>query len=164
MAAKRTYTRDQIVTAARELREAAGVVEARFTGDQVIDMLGGEIQILRERGFTDERITGLFTGFDIELKPRQLERRSRTPINWIRPCFGAGSTPAECSPTNYPASHPSPSRTLRGVGSACRRPARRRSRSDCSALLLVLSWGGPAKSCQPPSGHNSNKPNQIELA
>jgi hypothetical protein len=84
MAAKRTYTRDQIVTAARELREAAGVVEARFTGEQAIEMLGGEIQILRERGFTDERITGLFTGFDIELKPRQLERRGRNPINRIR--------------------------------------------------------------------------------
>jgi hypothetical protein len=84
MADKRTYTIGEIAIAARELREAAGALEERFTGAQVIDLLGGEIRILRERGFTDDRITRLFTGFDIELKPRQIERRSRTPINLIR--------------------------------------------------------------------------------
>lgn len=84
MAQTRTYTIDQIAIAARELRDAAGTDEERFTGTQVIDLLGGEIQILRERGFTDDRITGLLTGFDIELKKGQIERRSRAPGNLIR--------------------------------------------------------------------------------
>ena len=84
MAQTRTYTIDQIAIAARELRDAAGADEERFTGTQVIDLLGGEIQILRERGFTDDRITGLLSGFDIELKKGQLERRSRGPGNLMR--------------------------------------------------------------------------------
>jgi hypothetical protein len=84
MAQNRTYTIDQIAIAARELREAAGSDEERFTGTQVIDLLGGEIQILRERGFTDDRITGLLNGFDIELKEGQIERRGRGPGNLIR--------------------------------------------------------------------------------
>ncbi len=84
MAQNRTYTIDQIAIAARELREAAGTEAERFTGTQVIDLLGGEIQILRERGFTDDRITRLLQGFDIELKKGQIERRSRGPGNLIR--------------------------------------------------------------------------------
>lgn len=84
MAQTRTYTIDQIAIAARELREAAGTETERFTSTQVIDLLGGEIQILRQRGFTDDRITGLLNGFDIDLKKGQIERRSRGPGNFIR--------------------------------------------------------------------------------
>ena len=84
MAEKLTYTIDQIALAARELREAAGAQEERFTALQVIDLLEGEIRMLRDRGFTDDRITRLLTGFDIELKPGQIERRSRGPGNLIR--------------------------------------------------------------------------------
>jgi hypothetical protein len=76
MADKRTYTIDQIAVAARELREAAGAQVERFTGTQVIGLLENEIRMLRERGFTDERISGLFTGFDIDVKTAQIERRS----------------------------------------------------------------------------------------
>jgi hypothetical protein len=69
-----TYTAAQVATAARELREAAGADEELFTGDEVIEMLGEEILLLRERGFTDERIAGLFTGFDIEVTAEQIAR------------------------------------------------------------------------------------------
>lgn len=70
-----TYTADQVATASRELRNAAGAGEERFTGEQVIAMLDEEIRILRERGFTDERIAGLFNGFDIEVTPEQIAKQ-----------------------------------------------------------------------------------------
>jgi hypothetical protein len=70
------YTADQVATAARELREAAGAEEELFTGEQVISMLGEEILLLRERGFSDERIAGLFSGFDIEVTAEQIARHS----------------------------------------------------------------------------------------
>jgi hypothetical protein len=82
--ASKTYSIDQVAIAARELREAAGAHEERFTGTQVVELLSDEIRILRERGFTDERITGLFTGFDIDVKKAQIERRSNAPTNIIR--------------------------------------------------------------------------------
>jgi hypothetical protein len=72
MAEERTYTTTQIALAARELREAAGSEEERFTAGQAIEMLDDEILLLRERGFTDERIAGLFTGFDIEVTTEQI--------------------------------------------------------------------------------------------
>ena len=72
MASDSTYTADQVATAARELREAAGAEEELFTGEQVISMLGEEILLLRERGFSDERIAGLFTAFDIDITPEQI--------------------------------------------------------------------------------------------
>lgn len=84
MAQNRTYTTEQIAVVARELREAAGAQEERFTASQVIDLLDGEIRTLRQRGFTDDRITGLLSGFDIELKKGQIERRSRAPGNLLR--------------------------------------------------------------------------------
>jgi len=80
----RTYTIDQIALAARELREAAGADPERYTGAEVVSLLSGEIEILRQRGFTDKRITDLISGFDIDLKPRQIERRKQTPANLIR--------------------------------------------------------------------------------
>lgn len=79
----KTYTMDQIATAARELREAAGAEEERYTGAEVISLLEGEIQILRQRGFSDKRITDLFTGFEIDVRPGQLDRRSKAPGNLI---------------------------------------------------------------------------------
>jgi hypothetical protein len=72
MASDSTYTADQVATAARELREAAGAEEELFTGEQVISMLGEEVLLLRERGFSDERIAGLFTAFDIDITPEQI--------------------------------------------------------------------------------------------
>ena len=79
----KTYTMDQIATAARELREAAGAEEERYTGAEVISLLEGEIQILRQRGFSDSRITDLFTAYEIEVQPGQIERRSKAPGNLI---------------------------------------------------------------------------------
>ena len=80
----KTYTIDQIAVAARELREAAGADPERYSGAEVASLLAGEIEILRQRGFTDERITGLITAFDIDIQPRQIERRKQTPANLIR--------------------------------------------------------------------------------
>ncbi len=81
---QRTYTIDQIAVAARELREAAGADPERYTSAEVASLLGGEIEILRQRGFTDERITGLITAFDIDIQPRHIERRRQSPANLIR--------------------------------------------------------------------------------
>lgn len=79
----KTYTIDQIATAARELREAAGVEQERYTGAEVVAALEEEIQILRLRGFSDKHITDLISGFEIEVKPGQLERRSNGAGNII---------------------------------------------------------------------------------
>lgn len=68
------YTADQVARAARELREAAGTSEERFTAAQVISMLSDEIRLLRERGFDDQRISELFTGFDIEVNSADIAR------------------------------------------------------------------------------------------
>ncbi len=83
MASKKTYTIDQIAVAARELREAAGAEDERYTGAEVVSMLEDEIQILRQRGFSDKRITELFTGFEIDVKPSQIERHNKIPGNLI---------------------------------------------------------------------------------
>ena len=80
---RKTYTIDQIAVAARELREAAGAEAERYTGAEVVSLLEGEIQILRQRGFSDKSITDLFTGFEIDVKPGQIERHSNTPGNLI---------------------------------------------------------------------------------
>jgi hypothetical protein len=66
------YTADQVARAARELREAAGASQQRFTTAQVVAMLSDEVRLLRERGFSDERIADLFTGFDIEVTPEDI--------------------------------------------------------------------------------------------
>ena len=79
-----TYTIDQIALAARELREAAGADPERYTAAEVASLLSGEIEILRQRGFTDQRITNLLSAFDIEIQPRQIERRKQSPANLIR--------------------------------------------------------------------------------
>ena len=72
MADEKTYTPAQVAVAARELREAAGAEEERFTSARVIAMLSDEILLLRERGFTDERIADLFTGFGIDVTTEQI--------------------------------------------------------------------------------------------
>jgi hypothetical protein len=74
LADDRTYTADQVATAARELRQAAGADEQRFSTQQVVSMLSDEVRMLRERGFTDERIADLLSGFDIELTTPELAR------------------------------------------------------------------------------------------
>jgi len=80
----KTYTIDQIALAARELREAGGADPERYSSTEVASLLSGEIEMLRHRGFTDERITGLLTAFDLDITPRQIERRSHSPANFIR--------------------------------------------------------------------------------
>ena len=80
----RTYTTEQLAIVARELREAAGADEPRFTSTQALELLDGEIRSLRQRGFTNERITEMLTSFDIELKPDAVDRRSRNPNNLLR--------------------------------------------------------------------------------
>jgi len=69
-----TYTADQVARAARELREAAGASQERFTSAQIVNMLADEVRLLRERGFSDERIADLFTGFDINVSPDEISR------------------------------------------------------------------------------------------
>ncbi|HEV2576678.1 MAG TPA: hypothetical protein VGU25_05660 [Acidobacteriaceae bacterium] len=69
-----TYTADQVARAARELREAAGASQEHFTAAQVVNMLADEVRLLRERGFSDQRIADLFTGFDIEVTAEDISR------------------------------------------------------------------------------------------
>lgn len=76
MAEQQTYTITQIAVAARELREAAGVEEQRVTAEQAVEMLDDEIRMLRERGFTDEQIAGLFTGFEVEVTTEQIAKHA----------------------------------------------------------------------------------------
>jgi len=74
MADERTYSVEQVATAARELRQAAGAEEERFPVSQVVSMLEDEVRLLRERGFTDERIAALFAGFDIAVDAKDLAK------------------------------------------------------------------------------------------
>jgi uncharacterized protein YoaH (UPF0181 family) len=76
MAEERRYTTTQLAIAARELREAAGAEEQTVTAGEAIEMLGEEIRLLRERGFSDEQIASLFTGFDIEVTTEQIAQHS----------------------------------------------------------------------------------------
>jgi len=72
----RLYTAMQVAIAAEELRQAAGSDAERFPLHQVINMLSDEIRLLRERGFSDQRIADLFTGFDIEATSEDIARNS----------------------------------------------------------------------------------------
>jgi hypothetical protein len=69
---RESYTLDQVATASRELRAAAGAEDDLLDAAQVISMLEREIQLLRERGFTDERIASLLVGFDINVTGNQI--------------------------------------------------------------------------------------------
>ncbi len=78
MAAK-TFTAEQVAVAARELRQAAGTDAKVFTKAQAISMLGDEVRLLRERGFTDAQIADLLTGFDISVTADDIARNTQTP-------------------------------------------------------------------------------------
>jgi hypothetical protein len=84
-----TYTAAQIATAARELLEAAGseqpdkiwppegtLLSDTYTLPEALAHLEDEIRLLRERGFTDEHIADLLSGFDIEVTSDELTRYS----------------------------------------------------------------------------------------
>ena len=70
------YTTTQLALAARELREAAGAEEQMVTAGEAIEMLDDEIRLLRERGFSDEQIAALFTGFDIEVTAEEIAKHA----------------------------------------------------------------------------------------
>jgi hypothetical protein len=72
MADERMYTTTQLALAAKELREAAGSEEQRVSVVEAIEMLDEEIRLLRERGFSNEQIAGLFNGFEIEVSTEQI--------------------------------------------------------------------------------------------
>ena len=74
-----TYTAEQVAVAARELRQAAGSDEERFSGAQVLSMLGDEIRMLRERGFNDQRIADLMQAFDIKVTADDVQKHSVAP-------------------------------------------------------------------------------------
>ena len=76
------YTGEQVAVAARELRQAAGADEERFTTRQVLSMLGDEVRLLRERGFTDARIADLFNGFDIGVTADEIAASATAPHVW----------------------------------------------------------------------------------
>jgi hypothetical protein len=76
MGEERMYTTTQLAVAARELREAAGAEEQTFTAGEAIAMMDDEIRLLRERGFSDEQIAGLFTGFDVEVTTEQIAKHA----------------------------------------------------------------------------------------
>ena len=78
--AEQTYTAAQVARAATELREAAGAEEEAFSAEQVVQMLGDEVRLLRERGMSNERIADLMTGFDIQVSAEQLEQWSGDPL------------------------------------------------------------------------------------
>lgn len=79
MAEEASYTADQVAVAARELRQAAGSDEERFTAPQVLGMLSDEIRLLRERGFNDAKIADLLTGFDIRVSAGDVSRHTAPP-------------------------------------------------------------------------------------
>ena len=76
MADERMYTPTQLALAARELRDAAGAEEQTVNTSEAIEMLDDEIRLLRERGFTDEQIAALLTGFDIEVTTEQIAQHT----------------------------------------------------------------------------------------
>jgi hypothetical protein len=79
MADERTYTAYDVAKIAGELRDAAGTEQESFSREQVVSMLGDEVRLLRERGFTDERIAGLFSGFDVEVNATELDEFPSKP-------------------------------------------------------------------------------------
>ncbi len=80
MAEERMYTTTQLALVARELREAAGAEEQTVSAGEAIQMLDDEIRLLRERGFNDEQIAALFTGFDVEVTTAQIAQHA--PPTW----------------------------------------------------------------------------------
>ena len=88
MAEDRTYTTAEVARAATELRDAAGTQESRdpfgseeerVSGDDAIRMLSEEIRLLRERGFSDDRIADLLQGFDIDVTAKDIAQTAGEP-------------------------------------------------------------------------------------
>ena len=79
MAAEATYTAEQVAQAARELRQAAGSDEERFTAPQALRMMAEDIRLVRERGFSDAKIADLLTGFDICVSAEDIGRHTVAP-------------------------------------------------------------------------------------
>ena len=79
MADQQTFTAEQVAVAARELRQAAGTDEERFTPAQAVAMLSAEVRLLRERGFSNGKIADLMTGFDICVTADDIARNTRAP-------------------------------------------------------------------------------------
>lgn len=79
MADQTGFTGEQVALAAREMRQAAGADEERFSVRQVLSMLSEEVRLLRERGFNDARIADLLTGFDICVTPEEVARNTAAP-------------------------------------------------------------------------------------
>ena len=79
MANEASYSGEQVALAARELRQAAGTDQERFSTRQVLSMLSDEIRLLRERGFNDAQIADLFTGFDIPVSADEIGQSSAAP-------------------------------------------------------------------------------------
>ncbi len=77
---EQSYAAAEIITAARDLQDAAGSPEKpievssehSYTLEQAINLLSAEIRILRERGFSDERVADLFTSFDIQATAKDI--------------------------------------------------------------------------------------------
>ena len=74
-----TFTAEQVALAARELRQAAGADEERFTVQQVLSMLGEEVRLLRERGFSDAKIADLLSGFDVPVSAEDVANQGPEP-------------------------------------------------------------------------------------
>ena len=68
----KTCNLDQVIRAKRELRDAAGAPDAEYSIDDVIGMLSDEILLLRERGFSNQRIADMLSGFDISASESDL--------------------------------------------------------------------------------------------
>jgi hypothetical protein len=81
LAEERTYTTADISRAATELRDAAGTEEdrepfgseeERVNTEEAIRLLAEEIRLMRERGFSDDRIADLLQGFDIDVTAKDI--------------------------------------------------------------------------------------------
>ena len=72
MAETRNLTAFDVATLARELRNAAGAEEETFSPEKVVSMMQDEIRLLRERGFSDNKIADLLNGFDVPVKAEDL--------------------------------------------------------------------------------------------
>ncbi len=79
MATQATFTAEQIAVAARELRQAAGADEERFSVTQALSMLRDEIRLLRERGFSDAKIAELLSGFEIGVSTEDVRDQGPAP-------------------------------------------------------------------------------------
>ena len=84
MADEAEYTTEQVTIAARELLQAAGsetdaspiAAAGPFSTKDPVAALSEGVHLLRVRGFTDERIASLITGFDIEVSAEDVAKHA----------------------------------------------------------------------------------------